>query len=62
MCGAEIDSVSRAQQACSGHKKKGDKAHKKKGDKLFAPMPNKIIKVEITNPVFIDPNNERLSV
>jgi len=24
-------------------------------------MPNKTIEVEITNPVFIDPSNERLS-
>jgi sarcosine oxidase subunit alpha len=35
---------------------------KKKGLLIFAPMPNKIIEVEITNPVFIDPSNERLSV
>ena len=35
---------------------------KKKGLSIFAPMPNKIIEVEITNPVFIDPSNERLSV
>ena len=33
----------------------------KKGYKLLAPMPNKTIEVEITNPVFIDPSNERLS-
>ena len=33
----------------------------KKGDKLFAPHLNKTIEVEITNPVFIDPSNERLS-
>ena len=32
----------------------------KKGHKLFAPMPHKTIKVKITNPVFIDPKNERL--
>ena len=32
-----------------------------KGHKLFAPMPHKTIKVKITNPVFIDPKNERLS-
>ena len=33
----------------------------KKGYKLMAPMPNKTIEVEITNPVFIDPSNERLN-
>jgi sarcosine oxidase subunit alpha len=32
----------------------------KKGFKLLAPMPNKTIEVEITDPVFIDPSNERL--
>jgi sarcosine oxidase subunit alpha len=35
---------------------------KKKGLTIFAPMLNKTIEVEITNPVFIDPSNERLSV
>jgi len=34
---------------------------KKKGLTMYAPMPNKTIEVEITNPVFIDPSNERLS-
>ena len=34
----------------------------KKGLKLLAPMPKKTINVEITNPVFIDPSNERLNV
>ena len=34
---------------------------KKKEFELFAPMPNKTIKVEITNPVFIDPSNKKLS-
>jgi len=34
----------------------------KRGFKLLAPMPNKTIEVKITNPVFIDPHNERLSV
>ena len=34
---------------------------KKKGKKLFVPMPYKTIKVEITNSVFIDPSNKRLS-
>ena len=34
---------------------------KKKGSKLLAPMPNKTIEVEITDPVFIDPSNEKLS-
>ena len=34
---------------------------KKKGLKIFAPLPNKIIEAEITNPVFIDPLNERLN-
>ena len=34
---------------------------KKKGLSVFAPMPNKTIEAEITNPVFIDPSNERLS-
>ena len=33
----------------------------KKGLSIFVPMPNKIIEAEITNPVFIDPSNERLS-
>jgi len=33
---------------------------KKKGLSIFAPMPNKTVEVEITNPVFIDPLNERL--
>ena len=33
---------------------------KKKGMKIFAPMPNKNVQVEITNPVFVDPNNDRL--
>ena len=35
---------------------------KKKGSKLLAPMPNKTVEVEISNPVFIDPSNERLNV
>ena len=35
---------------------------KKKSNKLFAPMPNQTIEVEITDPVFIDPNNEKLSL
>ena len=34
----------------------------KKGDTLFAPMPNKTIEVEVTDPVFIDPLNERISI
>ena len=34
---------------------------KKKGSKLLAPMPDKTIEVEITDPVFIDPSNKRLS-
>ena len=33
----------------------------KKGQELFAPMPHKTIKVKITNPVFVDPKNERLN-
>ena len=33
---------------------------KKKGVKLIVPTLNKSIEVEITNPVFIDPQNERL--
>ena len=32
----------------------------KKGSTIYAPLPNKNIEVEITNPVFIDPLNERL--
>ena len=32
----------------------------KKGTKLIVPMLNKSVEVEITNPVFIDPKNERL--
>jgi sarcosine oxidase subunit alpha len=35
---------------------------KKKGNTLLVPMPNKTIEVEITDSVFIDPRNERLSV
>ena len=31
------------------------------GKKLLAPMPEKIIKVSITSPIFIDTNNKRLS-
>ncbi|MBI29177.1 MAG: sarcosine oxidase subunit alpha, partial [Pelagibacteraceae bacterium] len=34
---------------------------KKKGGKLFAPMPKKTIEVKITDPVFIDPSNNRLT-
>ena len=34
---------------------------KKKGSKLFAPHLKKTIEVEITNPVFIDPTNERVN-
>ena len=34
---------------------------KKKGKTIFAPMPNKTIEVEISNPIFIDPKNTRLS-
>ncbi len=33
----------------------------KKGEKLFAPMENEIIEVEITDPVFIDPENMRIN-
>jgi len=33
---------------------------RKKGAKLIVPTVNKSIEVEITNPVFIDPENERL--
>ena len=33
---------------------------KKKGTKLIVPTVNKSIEVEITSPVFIDPENERL--
>ena len=33
---------------------------KKKGAKLIVPTVGKSIKVEITSPVFIDPENERL--
>ena len=33
---------------------------KKKGTKLIVPTINKNVEVEITNPVFIDPENERL--
>jgi sarcosine oxidase subunit alpha len=32
----------------------------KKGKKLIVPMLNKSVEVQITNPVFIDPENERL--
>ena len=32
---------------------------KKKGSSLYAPMPNKTIEVEITNPVFIIVNVSR---
>jgi len=34
----------------------------KKGFKLLAPMTDKTIEVEITNPVFIDPDNERVNI
>ena len=34
----------------------------KKGKKLFAPMENEIIEVEITDPIFIDPENKRVNV
>ena len=34
----------------------------KKGKKLIVPMLNKSVEVEITNPVFIDPENKRLLV
>ena len=34
---------------------------KKKGSTIYVPMPNKTIEVIITNSVFIDPSNERLS-
>ena len=33
----------------------------KKGEKLFAPMENETIEVEITDPVFIDPENVRVN-
>ncbi len=33
----------------------------KKGEKLFAPMQNETIEVEITDPVFIDPQNTRIN-
>ena len=33
----------------------------KKGEKLYAPMENENIEVEITNPVFIDPQNKRIN-
>ena len=33
----------------------------KKGKKMYIPMPNKTIEATITNPVFIDPSNERLN-
>jgi sarcosine oxidase subunit alpha len=34
----------------------------KKGHKLLAPQLNKTIKVNITNPIFIDPSNERTNI
>ena len=34
---------------------------KKKGQTIYAPMPDKTVEVQISNPVFIDPSNERLS-
>ena len=33
----------------------------KKGEKLFAPMETETIEVEITDPVFIDPENKRVN-
>ena len=33
----------------------------KKGEKLFAPMENETLEVEITEPVFIDPENKRVN-
>ena len=41
--------------------KKAEYISTTKGSKLLAPMPNKTIEVEITDPVFIDPSNERLN-
>ena len=34
---------------------------KKKGKKIYVPMPNKTIEATITDPIFIDPANERLN-
>ena len=34
---------------------------KKKGKKIYIPMPNKTIEAIVTDPVFIDPSNERLN-
>ena len=34
---------------------------KKKGETIYAPMPNETVEVTISDPVFIDPSNERLS-
>ncbi len=34
---------------------------KRKGEILVAPMENENIEVEITNPVFIDPENKRVN-
>ncbi len=37
------------------------KGLKNKGKTIYAPMPDKNVEVEITNPIFVDPLNERLS-
>ena len=33
----------------------------KKGKKIYIPMPNKTIEATISDPVFVDPLNERLN-
>ena len=33
---------------------------KKKGQTVYAPMPNQVVELTISDPVFIDPKNERL--
>ena len=32
----------------------------RKGSRLFVPMPDEVIEVEVTEPVFYDPKGERL--
>ena len=33
----------------------------RKGETLYAPMPDKTIEVTVTDPVFFDPDGERLN-
>ena len=37
-----------------------ERGRERMGEKLYAPMPDKVVPVTVTNPVFFDPENERL--